>query len=179
MAKKRLFCCAGTVSPTTTEGPVWCTYWIWDSFEVLTLVVCAMGPMYKKSVDTLLHPSTSWPDLDLILLAHTAPYLDCTHPSTHPLQIISYLSVWQFYVLMLPACMHKDCLHRGLCTLVLSFMQVFLTTVLTTWSPSWESLACPLFLRKVHWCCTLFVAIYLCRLTSCSCHTGNVGMGVS
>ena len=30
------------------------------AFEALPLVVCTKGPMYKKLVDTLLHPSTSW-----------------------------------------------------------------------------------------------------------------------
>ena len=29
-------------------------------FEALPLVVCTKGPMYKKFVDTSLHPSTSW-----------------------------------------------------------------------------------------------------------------------
>ena len=35
------------------------------AFEALSLVVCAMGQMYKKGVDTSLHPSN---------LAHAAPY---------------------------------------------------------------------------------------------------------
>ena len=30
------------------------------ALEALPLVVCTKGPMYKKVVDTLLHPSTSW-----------------------------------------------------------------------------------------------------------------------
>ena len=30
------------------------------AFETLPLVVCTKGPMYKKVVDTSLHPSTSW-----------------------------------------------------------------------------------------------------------------------
>ena len=30
------------------------------AFEALPLVVCTKGPMYKKVVDTSLHPSTSW-----------------------------------------------------------------------------------------------------------------------
>ena len=30
------------------------------AFEALPLVVCTKGPMYKKSVDTSLHPSASW-----------------------------------------------------------------------------------------------------------------------
>ena len=28
--------------------------------EALLLVVCTKGPIYKKGVDTSLHPSTSW-----------------------------------------------------------------------------------------------------------------------
>ena len=30
------------------------------AFKALSLVVCAKDSMYKKLVDTLLHPSTSW-----------------------------------------------------------------------------------------------------------------------
>ena len=30
------------------------------AFEALPQVVCTKGPMYKKVVDTSLHPSTSW-----------------------------------------------------------------------------------------------------------------------
>ena len=30
------------------------------AFEALPLVVCTKGPMYKKVLDTSLHPSTSW-----------------------------------------------------------------------------------------------------------------------
>ena len=30
------------------------------AFGALPLVVCTNGPMYKKLVDTSLHPSTSW-----------------------------------------------------------------------------------------------------------------------
>ena len=30
------------------------------ALEALPLVVCTKGPMYKKVVDTSLHPSTSW-----------------------------------------------------------------------------------------------------------------------
>ena len=30
------------------------------AFEALPLVVCTKDPIYKKGVDTSLHPSTSW-----------------------------------------------------------------------------------------------------------------------
>ena len=30
------------------------------AFKALSLVACTKGPMYKKGVDTSLHPSTSW-----------------------------------------------------------------------------------------------------------------------
>ena len=30
------------------------------AFEALPVVLCTKGPMYKKLVDTSLHPSTSW-----------------------------------------------------------------------------------------------------------------------
>ena len=32
----------------------------WIAFEALPLVVCIKGPMYKKLVDTSLHPCTFW-----------------------------------------------------------------------------------------------------------------------
>ena len=53
--KNTTFCCAGTVSPTMTRVQS-------DLLDgtALTLVVYTMGPIYQKSVDTSLHPSTSW-----------------------------------------------------------------------------------------------------------------------
>ena len=53
--EKLVFCCAGNVGPTVQSD-------LLDriAFDALPLVVCTKGPMYKKVVDTSLHPSTSW-----------------------------------------------------------------------------------------------------------------------
>ena len=43
MARKLLFCCAGTVGPTTTKGPLDGT-----AFQASTLVACTEGPLHKE-----------------------------------------------------------------------------------------------------------------------------------
>ena len=54
--EKLLYCCAGPTGRLRFQSDLLDRI----AFEALPLVVCTNGPMYKKVVDTLLHPSTSW-----------------------------------------------------------------------------------------------------------------------
>ena len=50
-----LFCCTGTVGPTTTEG---LTGWYSLRSVAAGTVVCTKGPIYEKHVGTSLNPSS-------------------------------------------------------------------------------------------------------------------------